>query len=59
MMIDKYLKWIKDNTVETKQDNGWTEVATPFMDRHNDGLIIYVKEDADMEYTSLTTRNCR
>ncbi|MDY3739007.1 MAG: DUF1828 domain-containing protein [Selenomonadaceae bacterium] len=47
MMIDKYLKWIKDNTVETKQDNGWTEVATPFMDRHNDGLIIYVKEDAD------------
>lgn len=44
-LTDKYVKWIKDNTVETKQDNGWTEIATPFMDRHNDGLIIYAKDD--------------
>lgn len=41
----QYLKWIKDNTIETVQDNGWTEISTPFMDRHNDGLIIYAKED--------------
>lgn len=45
MLTDKYVKWIRDNTVETKQDNGWTEIATPFMDRHNDGLIIYAKDE--------------
>ena len=43
--IDKYLKWIKSNTIEKALADGWTEIATPFMDRHNDGLIIYAKED--------------
>ena len=43
--IDNYLKWVKDNTVEEQLPDGWTEIATPFMDRHNDGLIIYAKED--------------
>ena len=43
--IDNYIKWIKDNTVEEQLSDGWTEIATPFMDRHNDGLVIYAKED--------------
>ena len=27
--------------------NGWMELGTPFMDRHNDGLIIYAKLEND------------
>lgn len=42
---DNYLQWIKDNTVEEQLSNGWTEIATPFLDRHNDGLVIYAKEE--------------
>ena len=42
---DSYLNWVKTNTVETHLSNGWTEIATPFMDRHNDGLVIFAKED--------------
>lgn len=42
---DSYLTWVKTNTVETPLPNGWTEISTPFMDRHNDGLVIYAKED--------------
>ena len=44
-IIKNYLNWIKDNTVETVMPNGCIEIATPFLDRHNDGLIIYVKEE--------------
>ncbi len=42
---DSYLNWVKTNTVETHLPNGWTEIATPFMDRHNDGLVIFTKEE--------------
>ena len=40
---DSYLTWVKTNTVETPLPNGWTEISTPFMDRHNDGLVIMQK----------------
>lgn len=42
---DKYLKWVKENTVETLLPTGWTAIATPFLDSHNDGLTIYAKEE--------------
>ena len=42
-----YYNWLRDNTATHKLANGWTEIATPFLDRHNDGLIIYVKKDGD------------
>ena len=49
MMIftDGYINWIKLNTVITPLPNGWTEISTPFMDSHNDGLVIYAKKEQD------------
>ena len=49
MMIftDGYINWIKLNTVITPLPNGWTEISTPFMDNHNDGLVIYAKKEQD------------
>lgn len=45
--ITLYYDWLKDNTIAKTLSNGWTEIATPFLDRHNDGLIVYLKKDGD------------
>ncbi len=42
-VIDEYLKWIKDNTVvKTIEEGNVCAVTTPFLDRHNDHIDIYV-----------------
>ncbi|MCL2142755.1 MAG: DUF1828 domain-containing protein [Methanomassiliicoccaceae archaeon] len=46
-LIDEYVKWIKDNTVLKTVSSGWTEINTPFLDRHNDGIQIYVRKVGD------------
>lgn len=43
-LIDKYLRWLKDKTV-LRQVKDWVEITTPYIDRHNDYLQIYVKKD--------------
>ncbi len=44
-LIDNYRKWLKDKTA-IKIVNDYAEITTPFLDRHNDCLQIYVhKED--------------
>lgn len=43
----QYFHWLKDNTVMRSLDNGWAEITTPFLDRHNDSLQIYVKIEND------------
>ena len=45
-LVDEYLKWLKEKTV-VKQTGEWTEVTTPFVDRHNDLLQIYVRQQGD------------
>ena len=45
--IAEYYQWIKKNLSARCLQNGWTEIGTPFMDRHNDGLVIYAKRDGD------------
>lgn len=42
-IIDNYIKWIKDNTSIKMVEEGLScEITTPFLDRHNDHLQIYV-----------------
>lgn len=42
-VITEYLKWIKDNTVVKTVDEGQIcAISTPFLDRHNDHLDIYM-----------------
>jgi hypothetical protein len=48
-IIENYIKWIKDNTViKSIQDGVICEISTPFLDRHNDHLQIYVQKQNDM-----------
>ena len=42
-VINDYLKWIKDNTiVKTIAEGKICSISTPFLDRHNDHLDIYL-----------------
>ena len=42
-IIGDYLRWIKDNTVvKTIEENISCSISTPFLDRHNDHLNIYL-----------------
>lgn len=42
-VINEYLKWMKDNTVaRTVEEGQICAISTPFLDRHNDHLDIYV-----------------
>ncbi|MGB8658121.1 MAG: DUF1829 domain-containing protein [Candidatus Zixiibacteriota bacterium] len=43
-LLDKYLLWLKDKTV-LRQIRDWVEITTPYLDRHNDYLQIYVKRE--------------
>jgi hypothetical protein len=41
-LMDSYTKWLADKTV-LRQIEDWVEITTPYLDRHNDYLQIYVK----------------
>jgi len=45
-LIDSYFRWLRDRTV-LRQVHNWTEITTPFVDRHNDLIQIYVKRHDD------------
>lgn len=46
-LLNEYIEWMKDNTVLRTISSGWTEINTPFMDRHNDGIQIYIRKVGD------------
>lgn len=39
---ERYLSWLRDE-MTVREVNGWAEVSTPFLDRHNDFTQIYIK----------------
>src|SRR4030067_1537735 len=43
-LLDKYLLWLKDKTT-LRQVQDWIEITTPYLDRHNGYMQIYVKHD--------------
>jgi hypothetical protein len=44
--VESYVNWLKAN-IRQKELNGYYEITTPFLDRHNDHLQIYVKQNGD------------
>lgn len=42
-LVDSYYGWLRDNTTVRQASGGWTEVQTPFLDRHNDAITIYIR----------------
>ena len=43
-LLDQYIIWVKDNTKIRKVED-WVEITTPYLDRHNDHLQIYIKRE--------------
>jgi hypothetical protein len=43
-LIENYHKWLKEKTV-LSQVNDCVEITTPYIDRHNDYIQIYLKKD--------------
>lgn len=43
-LLDDYVVWLKDKT-QIKQINGWVEITTPHLDRHNDYIQIYASKN--------------
>lgn len=45
-LLDSYVSWLRDRTsLRTASNSDWAEVTTPFLDRHNDSLQIYIRRD--------------
>lgn len=44
MLVEHFLNWL-ENIEEIKLLNGWYEITTPIPDCHNDGIVVYVKEE--------------
>lgn len=45
LLIDNYCQWIRDNTKLKQLKYDWIEIATPYLDIHNDYISIYIKKD--------------
>ena len=45
--LDAYWKWLRDNTELKAEGKDWAVITTPFLDRHNDFIEIYVRRDRD------------
>ena len=40
-LLDRYVEWLRDRT-SLRELRDWVEITTPYLDRHNDHLQIYV-----------------
>ncbi len=45
-MLSQYWAWLKDQT-SLRAGDGWVEITTPYLDRHNDCLQIYAMKKDD------------
>ncbi len=43
-LLDSYRTWLRDKTV-LRQVEEWVEITTPYLDRHNDYVRLYVKKE--------------
>ncbi|WP_046868573.1 DUF1829 domain-containing protein [Microvirga massiliensis] len=44
LLIEGYWKWLRDKTL-VKRIKDWTEITTPYLDRHNDYIQIYARRN--------------
>jgi hypothetical protein len=43
-LLDAYATWLRETTA-LQQIDDWVEITTPYLDRHNDHLQVYVRRD--------------
>lgn len=45
-LISRYYEWLKAKT-SWREINGWVEITTPYLDRHNDYIQIYLRQQGN------------
>jgi hypothetical protein len=45
--VNDYFDWLKKSAVVEEFPDGCFSIATPFMDSHNDGLVVYLTLPTD------------
>jgi hypothetical protein len=44
-LLGEYRAWLKDKTTLREVNDAWVEITTPYLDRHNDVLQIYARQE--------------
>jgi hypothetical protein len=44
-LLNDYRAWLLDKTTLKEIDGSWVEITTPYLDRHNDTLQIYARQE--------------
>ena len=44
-LMERYFTWLKDKTSLRQVGDDWTEITTPYLDRHNDYIQIYIRRE--------------
>lgn len=44
-LLSQYRAWLKDKTAVKQLNGEWVEITTPYVDRHNDALQIYARQE--------------
>ena len=44
-LLRDYRAWLRDKTTLRQVDGEWVEITTPYLDRHNDALQVYVRPE--------------
>jgi len=44
-LLNDYRVWLKDKTTLREINGSWVEITTPYLDRHNDALQIYARQE--------------
>ena len=65
-LLNDYHAWLKDKTTLREVNGSWVEITTPYLDRHNDALQLYARQEnggyvlTDDRYTihDLETSGC-
>ena len=42
-LLDQYAVWLRDKTTLREVNQDWLEITSPYLDRHNDYIQIYIK----------------
>jgi len=45
LLLSEYRLWLKDKTSLREVNGSWVEITTPYLDRHNDALQIYARQE--------------
>lgn len=48
-MVDQYYAWLRDNTIVNEIED-FIEITTPFLDRHNDCIQLYVRKEGNDKF---------